>query len=104
MLEERAMARVEKNAAAERYELRVDGETALVEYRDEDDGTVRLLHTEVPNALAGRGIGSKLAKGVLDVIRAEGRRVVPDCEFIAAYIDRHAEYQYLASADRTEPS
>jgi predicted GNAT family acetyltransferase len=104
MVEERAMARVEKNAAAGPYELRVDGETALVQYRDEDDGTVHLLHTEVPKALAGRGIGSKLAKGVLDVIRIEGRRVVPECEFIAAYIDRHAEYQDLASADRTGPS
>jgi predicted GNAT family acetyltransferase len=95
------MAHVERNAAVRRYELQVDGETALVQYRDEDDGTVRLLHTEVPKALGGRGIGSVLAKGVLDVIRAEGRRVVPECEFIAAYIDRHPEYQDLVSAHRT---
>ena len=94
------MARVEKNAASGCYELRVDGHTAQVEYRDEDHGTVRLIHTEVPKALEGRGVGSMLARGVPDTIRAEGRTVVPQCEFIAAYIDRHPEYQDLMSADR----
>ena len=67
------MARIEKNTALRRYEMTVDGHTAIVEYRDEDAGTVRLLHTEVPSALEGRGIGSRLAKGVLDAVRAEGR-------------------------------
>ena len=56
------MARIEKNTALRRYEMTVDGHTAIVEYRDEDAGTVRLLHTEVPSALEGRGIGSRLAK------------------------------------------
>ena len=60
------MARVEKNAAAGQYEMQVDGETALVQYRDEGPGTVCLIHTEVPQALEGRGIGSSLAKGVLE--------------------------------------
>ncbi len=66
------MARVEKNAAAHRYEMQVEGHTALVQYRDERDGAVRLIHTEVPDALAGRGVGSSLAKGVLEAVR--GRR------------------------------
>jgi len=51
------MARVEKNAASNCYEMKVNGETALVHYRDEDPITVRLIHTEVPQALEGRGVG-----------------------------------------------
>jgi predicted GNAT family acetyltransferase len=92
------MAHVEKNAAASRYEMQVEGHTALVQYRDERDGTVRLIHTEVPDALEGRGIGSSLARGVLEAIRAEGRTVVPQCTFIAAYIDRHPEYHDLVTS------
>jgi predicted GNAT family acetyltransferase len=92
------MARVEKNAAAGQYEMQVDGETALVQYRDEGPGTVRLIHTEVPQALEGRGIGSSLARGVLEAVRAEGRTVVPQCAFIANYIGRHPEYQDLVAS------
>ena len=94
------MARVEKNAAAAQYEMQVDGETALVQYRDKGDGRVCLIHTEVPQALEGRGIGSSLAKGVLEAVRAEGWTVVPQCTFIANYIDRHPEYQDLVASDR----
>ena len=93
------MARIEKNTASRRYEMMVDGHTAVVEYRDEDAGMVRLVHTEVPSALKGRGIGSQLAKEVLDAVRAEGRTVVPQCEFILSYIERHPEYQDLVSPD-----
>jgi predicted GNAT family acetyltransferase len=91
------MARVEKNAVARRYEMQVEGHTALVEYQDERDGTVRLIHTEAPDALEGRGIGSSLAKGVLEAVLAEGRSVIPQCTFIAGYIDRHPEYQDLVA-------
>ena len=91
------MTHVEKNAAASRYEMQVEGRTALVQFRDEPDGSVRLIHTEVPDALEGRGIGSRLARVVLEAIRAEGRTLVPQCEFIAGYLERHPEYQDLVA-------
>jgi predicted GNAT family acetyltransferase len=81
------MAEIIKNVDQARYEMRVGDHIALVQYRNETDGTVCLLHTEVPPALEGQGIGSKLAKGVLDYIRSDGQRVVPHCTFIAAYLD-----------------
>jgi predicted GNAT family acetyltransferase len=31
----------------------------------------------------------------LDLVRADGEKVVPQCPFVAAYIKRHAEYQPL---------
>ncbi len=41
------------------------------------------------------GFGSKLVRGVLDRIRADGGKAVPRCEFAAAYIARHPEYRDL---------
>ena len=92
-----AVTEIVKNAAARQYEMQVGEHVALVQFRRETDGTVRLLHTEVPAALEGQGIGSRLARGVLDSIRAEGQQVVPQCTFIAGYIERHPEYQALVA-------
>jgi hypothetical protein len=53
------------------------------------------MHTEVPKALEGRGIGSGLIRGVLDAARSEGLKVKPVCPFAKAYIERHPEYADL---------
>ena len=82
-----------------RYELVVDGQTAFVRYR-RTPGAIRLIHTEVPEGLAGRGVGSRLARHVLDAARADGVKVVPVCPFIAAWMKKHPEYDDL----RLEPA
>jgi predicted GNAT family acetyltransferase len=46
----------------------------------------------VPQELSGRGIGSKLARGVFEHLRRRGARVVTKCPFMAAYGARHPEY------------
>jgi predicted GNAT family acetyltransferase len=56
---------------------------------------VIFTHTEVLPAFEGRGVGSALAKGALDAVRAEGSSVEPRCPFIAAYIRRHPAYADL---------
>ena len=53
------------------------------------------MHTEVPKALEGRGIGSALIRGVLDIARAQGLKVNPVCPFAKTYIERHPEYADL---------
>ena len=52
---------------------------------------VIITHTETPPALRGRGIGSELVKGALDLIRRDGRKVIAGCGFVADYLDRHPE-------------
>jgi predicted GNAT family acetyltransferase len=77
---------------AGRYEARTDGRLAgFVEYRRRPDAVV-LVHTEVADEFEGKGVGSALARGVLDDLRAHGATVVPSCPFIAAYIRRHPDY------------
>ena len=87
------MPQVKDNPAMRRFEMASGGAVAFVEYERAGDGRIALLHTEVPEALSGRGVGSKLVRGVLEALRAEGSKVVPRCEFVAAYIEQHPEYR-----------
>jgi predicted GNAT family acetyltransferase len=79
-----------------RYEVIVDGDLAgFAVYEDRADGVRVFTHTEVSDAYEGRGVGSALARGALDDVRASGRQLVARCPFIAAFVRRHAEYQDL---------
>jgi uncharacterized protein len=42
-----------------------------------------------------RMIGSKLIKGALDQVRADGLKVIAQCPFMKAYIEKHPEYADL---------
>ena len=88
------MSEVRDNPAASRFEMASGDAFAFVEYTRAGDRIV-LTHTEVPAASSGQGVGSKLVRGTLDALRAEGVKVVPRCEFVAAYIERHPEYRDL---------
>jgi predicted GNAT family acetyltransferase len=88
------------NPAADRFEILVDGEVAgFVEYHRRG-AVVSLNHTVIDPTFEGRGLGSALARGVLDAIRAEGGSVLPFCPFIRAYIQRHHEYLDLVPPDQ----
>ncbi len=89
------MTDVVDNKAAHRFELTVDGGTAIAAYALEDDHIV-FTHTEVPPALEGRGIASRLVEGALEQVRGRGLKVVPACAFVAAYIRRHPDAAELA--------
>ena len=82
------------NTAHNRYELKVDDETAALHYRLKP-GVITLQHTEVPAELAGRGIGSRLAREVLDDVRSRGLKVVAACPFVRAFLGKHPEYNDL---------
>jgi predicted GNAT family acetyltransferase len=85
---------VRDNAELHRFEIDVDGVTAFSVY-GRKGGVVTFIHTEVPEALSGKGVGSSLARGALDLVRARGEKVIAKCPFIAAHIKKHAEYQDL---------
>jgi hypothetical protein len=82
------------NPAQSRFELDVGGAVAVAYYKVDGDRIV-LLHTEVPQELSGRGIGSRLAKGVFEALRERGLGVVAKCPFMASYAARNPEYTRL---------
>jgi len=85
---------VRDNVSRNRFELEVDGETAVLDYQL-DGGVMTLIHTGVPGALEGRGVGTTLVRGALDRIRARGLKIVVRCWFVDRFIDRHPEYAAL---------
>ncbi|MBA17683.1 MAG: GNAT family N-acetyltransferase [Pseudomonadota bacterium] len=87
------MSAVEDNPPEHRFELPIEGshEMAAAYYRLDGDRIV-LTHTIVPEHFSGQGLGSKLAYGTFEAIRATGRKAVLLCPFMAAYYARHPEY------------
>ncbi len=90
------MTQVHDNAGEHRYELTVDGQTAIMAYTDE--GAARVFtHTLVPPELEGHGVGTRLVAGALADVRARGLKIVPQCPFVAAYVERHPETRELVA-------
>ncbi|KRF05237.1 hypothetical protein ASH00_12635 [Arthrobacter sp. Soil782] len=93
-----ADVQVTNNTGAGRYEITLDGNPAgFAAYRLKDQ-QVTFTHTEVDSAFEGHGLGSALARFALDDVRERGLHAVPRCPFIAAYIERHPEYQDLVAS------
>jgi len=82
------------NEERERFELDVDGPIAFVTYR-KIEGAITLVHTEVPPELGGRGIGSKLGRATLDAVRAQGHKLLVECDFIRNFMRKSPEYNDL---------
>jgi uncharacterized protein len=88
------MTAVRDNGAQSRFELDVEGRVAFANYRATPSAVI-ITHTETPRALRGRGIASELVQGALELIRADGLKVVAGCGFVVDYLRRHPEYADL---------
>lgn len=89
---------VSDNVQRRRFELELGtGEVAFIDYRRGGEGghVLTLLHTEVPVARRGAGIGARLATATLELVRARGDRVLPRCPFLVSFIERHPQYADL---------
>ncbi|QGM44657.1 GNAT family N-acetyltransferase [Methylocystis heyeri] len=86
---------VRKNAALGRFELEVDGRTAIADFRVED-GVMDFTHTHSPPELRGKGVASRLVRGALEIAREENYKVLASCSFVADFLARHPEFSDLA--------
>lgn len=89
-----ADVQVINNTDTHRFEVTLDGETAFAEYQILEEGLL-LPHTVVPDAFAGKGVGSALAVTALSYARDHGMKVLPRCPFIAGYIKKHPEWHSI---------
>lgn len=76
--------------ARSRLELVVDGHLAKLDYHRSAKRLV-LIHTEVPPALEGRGIGGRLVRAAVEIAAADGLTVVPRCPYARAWLERHPD-------------
>lgn len=76
--------------AGHAFLVRIDDAQASLRY-ELDAGVMTITHTNVPEALGGRGIGSALVRTALDAARRNGWKVRPECTFADAWMRRHPE-------------
>jgi uncharacterized protein len=87
---------IRDNVARHRFELEEGGVTAVANYTLAD-GVITFTHTETPPQARGRGMASRLVEGALQASRARGLRVLPQCSFVRAYLDRHPQFADLVA-------
>lgn len=90
---------ITNNTAQRRYEAAIGGQLAgYCEYNLLREA-IMFTHTEVLTEHEGKGVGSALARHVLDEAREKGLHVIPVCPFIAGYIRKHRDYVDLVRED-----
>ena len=89
-----ALPPVAHDAAAHRFSVVVDGHPAVLDYLRHGDAMV-ITHTGVPGAIGGRGIAAWLTRAALAHARAAGLKVIPECSYAVAFMQRHGEYADL---------
>jgi uncharacterized protein len=94
--------RVIDNQAESRFEVTLDGTLAELVYRRRADRLV-LMHTEVPDALGGHGVGGLLVHAAVDRAAREGLTVVPLCPFARSWLERHPQVAADATVDWGPP-
>jgi len=77
-----------------RFEIERQGKVAYLEYTLAGK-TLQLIHSEVPEALRGQGLGSELAHSALEWARGQGLKVDVVCPSVAEYLKKHPEYSDL---------
>lgn len=86
-----------KNELMQRFELSIEGKMAVLEYVEQGDNVLAFTHTFVPPELRGRNVAAILTKFALDDVRRQGKKVVPQCSYVAAYLERNKEYADLGA-------
>src|SRR5947209_12733270 len=88
---------VADNPGLSAFTAEVDGEVAArAVYRLQGDVVV-FTHTETEPSMQHQGIANVLAGRALDLVAESGRSVVPQCPFIASFIEGHPEYRTLVA-------
>jgi len=94
MSEPRNELSVIHDPAAQQFRAGTGSETAVLQYQSAP-GQITFLHTDVPKALRGKGVGQRLARAGLEHAKAAGLRVVVICPFVRSFVDKHPEYKAL---------
>jgi uncharacterized protein len=79
-------------AESDRFTIAVEGkEVGKAEFLDRDERRI-FTHTEVDENYEGRGLATILIGEALKETRDAGKRIVPKCKMVAAYLEKHDEY------------
>lgn len=93
-----AIQREEAGPSGGRWWVVVDGYEAKMTYSRASAALIIIDHTEVPDALRGRGVGQALVLRAVEDARRESFKIIPLCPFAKAQFERHAEWRDLLSS------
>lgn len=82
------------NESSRQFELVVDGVKAKIVYELQKN-RMSLLHTEVPEALEGQGVGTAIIEKTLQYLKDNNLKLVPWCPFVVAYLRKHPEWKTI---------
>lgn len=85
------------HCSEQRFEVRVEGEVAFLSY-SMDGRQVIFEHTYVPPRFRGKGVAAALARAALNQARKLHWQIVPECSYVAAFIERNPEFADLAAS------
>jgi len=91
---------VTDNQAESRLEIHADGLVAELIYRLRAARFV-IIHTGVPEALSGHGLGGQLVQAALAKAARDGLTVVPLCPYARGWLERHPEQAAKVRIDWT---
>lgn len=83
------------NEPDSQFVVRTQGAQGMIEYEKQAPDHLDLYHTEVDPELEGKGVAKVLVQRALEYCRTNNWKVTPTCTYVAAYIQRHPEYQDL---------
>ena len=86
------------DAVNHRFAFEDDDQGAELVYRRNGRRLV-LVHTEVPKARRGRGVGGRLVAAAVERARQEGLVVVPICPYARKWLEDHPDVAAGVSID-----
>lgn len=82
---------VQHREGAKQFTVRTPSGLAYISYAEPDERTIDLQHTVVPEADRGQGVGGALVRRAIHYARERGKRVIPTCPFVKAWLEGHLD-------------
>lgn len=87
---------VKHSVESNRFEISLEGKTAHADYHL-SGSVMTIYHVYTPLEFRGKGIAAQVTKFALDYAREKNLKVIPQCPYARAYIERHKEYKDLVA-------
>ncbi|HEX8391427.1 MAG TPA: GNAT family N-acetyltransferase [Longimicrobium sp.] len=89
---------VEHEEQNHRFVVRLPDGEAELGYAPQGAEVLNLHHTYVPSTARGQGVAEVLVKGALDYARQNGKRVIPTCPYVQAWLQKHPDQNDIVAA------
>ncbi|EEC07900.1 protein GTLF3B, putative [Ixodes scapularis] len=87
---------VEHDEANREFFIRLGNDKAVLQYEVLNPKTLDLVHTEVPEALRGKGIAKHLAKAAFNFVAANSFQARVTCPYVNKYVNEEGDSEFRA--------